>query len=271
MKRIRHPGPILIRVFSAITVVLSATAHELDVLPDQQWTRDAAAHLLRRAGFGGTAAEVNALFERGLEGAVNFLVDYDEMPYDPNAAAIAPDVLQPFDRRSQRGKERGEIRKAIQERRRAERVSLVESRLWWFERLADSPRPFEEKMTLFWHGHFTSGARKVRRAEFMHDQNVFLRRYALANFRELLQGISRDPAMLVYLDNQRNSARSPNENYARELLELFTLGVGNYSEADIRAAARAFTGWTVRGDTFEFIHDDHDFGPKRFFGKAGNW
>jgi len=126
-------------------------------------------------------------------------------------------------------------------------------------------------MTLFWHGHFTSGFREVRHAVFMYEQNEFLRRRALDNFRELLIGIGRDRAMLVYLDGFRNRKRHPNENYARELMELFTLGVGNYSERDVIEAARAFTGWAFDDHGFVFRPRDHDDGVKRFLGRVGRF
>jgi uncharacterized protein (DUF1800 family) len=152
-----------------------------------------------------------------------------------------------------------------------ERRAFEETRLWWIDRMVNSPRPFEEKMTLFWHGRFTSGMREVRNAIFMKEQNEFFRRHALDNFRELVLGVSKDRAMLVYLDGNRNVKRKPNENFARELMELFTLGVGNYREADIKAAARAFTGWTFNRDGFTFRRAIHDFGPKQFLGRKGRF
>ncbi|MCA9245253.1 MAG: DUF1800 domain-containing protein, partial [Phycisphaerales bacterium] len=127
----------------------------------------------------------------------------------------------------------------------------------------------EEKMTLFWHGHFTSGMREVRDSIKMKEQNEFLRRHALDNFGELLLGVSRDPAMLVYLDGARNNKRQPNENYARELMELFSLGEGNYTEDDIKAAARAFTGWGYDDQGFVFRKNLHDYDQKRFLGRSG--
>src|SRR5262249_39919791 len=119
--------------------------------------------------------------------------------------------------------------------------------------------------------HFTSGMREVKNAVFMLDQNQFLRQHGLGKFRDMLVGISKDRAMLSYLDNKSNVKRTPNENYARELMELFTLGVGNYSEDDIKAAARAFTGWSFDRDGFVFRSAAHDEGQKHFLSKKGNF
>ena len=141
--------------------------------------------------------------------------------------------------------------------------------LWWAERMLVTRRPLEEKLTLFWHGHFATGNTKVRDTRMMLRQNEMLRANAAGNFRDLLVGILTDPAMLVYLDNGENRKGHPNENFGRELLELFTMGVGNYTEQDIREAARAFTGWT--NDVLEFRFDPatHDDGEKTFLGQTG--
>ena len=143
--------------------------------------------------------------------------------------------------------------------------------LWWADRMVTTPRPLEEKLTFFWHGHFATSEAKVRDYRMMLVQNRMLRARASGNFRDLLLGIMRDPAMLVYLDNGENVKDHPNENFGRELLELFTLGVGNYIEQDIREASRAFTGWT--NDVLEFRFDPalHDAGPKRFLGQEGDF
>jgi uncharacterized protein (DUF1800 family) len=242
----------------------------LEPLPAKQWDRAAAAHLLRRAGFGGTPAEIDKLVALGPVEAVNYLVDYDRIEYQNAPPAIDPLAADGYDRRDLRTMTQEERRNAVEQQRRAQRRTLEEVRLWWIDRLVHSPRPFEEKLTLFWHGHFTSGAREVRNAIYLREQNEFLRKYALRNFRDLLIGISRDRAMLVYLDGNRNSRRQPNENYARELLELFTLGVGNFTEADVKAAARAFTGWGFNDNGFTFRKRDHDDGKKSFLGRTGN-
>ena len=152
---------------------------------------------------------------------------------------------------------------------RANAIETQRLATWWGERMLTTRRPLEEKLTLFWHGHFATGAGKVRDARMMHRQNEMLRANAAGNFRDLLVGILTDPAMLVYLDNGENRKDHPNENFGRELLELFTMGVGNYTERDIREASRAFTGWTNDGVEFRFDADNHDFGEKTFLGRTG--
>src|SRR6185312_3150167 len=132
-----------------------------------------------------------------------------------------------------------------------------------------TPRPLEEKLTLFWHGHFATGENKVRDYRMMLQQNTMFRERASGNLHDLLIGILKDPAMLVYLDNGENIKTHPNENFGRELLELFTMGVGNYTERDIREAARAFTGWTNDVLEFRFDQTQHDFGEKTFLGRTG--
>ena len=141
--------------------------------------------------------------------------------------------------------------------------------LWWANRMLATQRPLEEKLTLFWHGHFATGENKVRDYRMMLRQNEMFRAHAAGNLRGLLVGILKDPAMLVYLDNGENIKKHPNENFGRELLELFTMGVGNYTERDVREAARAFTGWTNDVLAFKFDADQHDAGEKTFLGRTG--
>jgi hypothetical protein len=260
----------------AIASALACAASEpgassLRPLPTDRWDRQTAAHLLRRAGFGGTPDEVDRLARLGLDGAVDLLLDHEKIPYEPPPVLVDPLVLEPLDRAELRAMTPEEREHYQERRRRAQRRTLEETRLAWLERMAHSPRPLEERMTLFWHGHFTSGMREVRNGLFMKEQNDFLRRHALDSFRELLLGISKDRAMLTYLDGNRNVKARPNENYGRELLELFTLGVGNYREADIQAAARAFTGWSYNDDGFVFRRREHDFDDKTFLGRSGRW
>jgi uncharacterized protein (DUF1800 family) len=138
--------------------------------------------------------------------------------------------------------------------------------LWWANRMLATPRPLEEKLTLFWHGHFATGQNKVRDYRMMLQQNLMLRANASGRLQDLLIGILKDPAMLVFLDNGENIKSHPNENFGRELLELFSMGVGNYSELDVREAARAFTGWTNDVLTYKFDAAQHDFGEKTFLG-----
>jgi uncharacterized protein (DUF1800 family) len=124
-------------------------------------------------------------------------------------------------------------------------------------------------MTLFWHGHFSVANTKVNNPQAMHNHLALLREKGLGSFRELLLGVSQDPAMLIWLDGNTNRKGAPNENYGRELLELFTLGIGNYTEADVQASARAFTGWNLQDGAFFFNRNQHDFSPKTFLGQSG--
>lgn len=168
--------------------------------------------------------------------------------------------------------------KALTDVERKERVRQIvrrgaELQEWWMTEMLTTPAPLTERMTLFWHGHFTSGLRETRAPQLLYRQNVMLRQHALGNYRELLLAVVHDPAMLLYLDNQKNRSDAPNENFARELLELFTLGEGNYTEQDVREAARAFTGWKALppDGTFAIVRRQHDAGPKSFLGAAGNF
>lgn len=242
----------------------------------REWNERRAAHLLRRAGFGGPPEEIRHLTDLGVRGAVDFLLDYEEIPQDHPA-------YQPFAIPSDRTlRKRGEQlgvgdeleRQALTKRinqvyRQLHQLQMLDLRAWWFERMVSTKRPLEEKMTFFWHGHFTSGFREVKNSEWMYHQNSFLRENALGSFRNLLVGISQDPAMLKYLDNAINRKDHPNENYARELLELFTMGEGHYTEQDIQEAARALTGWTIVNGKFKFNPKIHDPGIKQFQGRQG--
>jgi uncharacterized protein (DUF1800 family) len=148
-----------------------------------------------------------------------------------------------------------------------------ELRNWWVEEMLVTDQPLTERMVLFWHNHFTSSMMKVRYPPALFRQNALFRRHALGNFATLLREVARDPAMLIYLDGMRSVARQPNENFGRELLELFTLGEGHYGEADIKAAARAFTGWSVDRETGMFVEhpQQHDDGEKTFLGQSGRF
>src|SRR5437667_188310 len=134
---------------------------------------------------------------------------------------------------------------------------------WWLQRMVRTARPLEEKMTLFWHGLLTSGLDKAGPAQ-MYTQNQLFRKMALANFDDLLKAVSKDPAMMVYLDTETNRKGKPNENYARELMELFTTGIGHYTEEDVRESARAFTGWTLKGGAQLRFTTQSAFTPRYF-------
>jgi uncharacterized protein (DUF1800 family) len=149
--------------------------------------------------------------------------------------------------------------------------------VWWLATMLDGGHPLREKLTLFWHNHFATSYAKVQRIRLMFEQNLLLRKHALGKFRPFLLDMSRDTAMLKWLDSNQNVKGAPNENFAREVMELFSLGVGRYSEKDVQEAARAFTGWHVDShidhdeDTFQFKPVFHDDGAKTVFGRTGKW
>jgi hypothetical protein len=246
---------------------------------DDPFDRIKAAHLLNRAGFGGTEQEIAKVMKLGPQDAADWLLDFPDAPAEEQSKTNVPDLSgiegYPGNYRAIRDKMRGmspeqrkEFRQMLQ---RANREAIVETASWWLGRMADGPYPLQEKLTLFWHGHFTTSARDERAATLMWNQNELLRRNSAGNFRTFVRQISRDPAMLDYLNNQQNRKAHPNENYARELMELFTLGIGHYTEHDIRESARAFTGWAHDGDDIIFRKYDHDTGQKTFMGHTGNF
>lgn len=154
--------------------------------------------------------------------------------------------------------------------RRQSRQQVRQLNTAWVERMVDGQNSLREKMTYFWHGHFACQNRNIY---FIQNQINTIRKHALGNFKDLVMAIAKDPAMLLFLNNQQNRKQHPNENFARELMELFTLGRGNYTEKDIKEAARAFTGWGINRRTYEFRFQKrfHDFGSKTFLGKTGNF
>ena len=266
---------------------------DLTPITAADWSYDRAAHLVERAGFGATPAEIERLAAMTPEAAVDALVEFaavvDTAPafepspiWDPGMDPFPKSRAEAVRIARETGTSMGVAMLPEGESRRLQpavntffyglRANAVETQrlaTWWGERMLTTRRPLEEKLTLFWHGHFATGAGKVRDARMMHRQNEMLRANAAGSFRDLLVGILTDPAMLVYLDNGENRKDHPNENFGRELLELFTMGVGNYTERDIREASRAFTGWTNDGVEFRFDAANHDFGEKIFLGRTG--
>ncbi|MFA7296741.1 MAG: DUF1800 domain-containing protein, partial [Dehalococcoidia bacterium] len=214
-------------------------------------------HLLRRAGFGYRAGELDEYVALGLAGTVERLLD--PPPEDVAVDAAVMRLLAPFDGPA--------LDRDLDRERRA---ALYRA---WYVRMAGTRRPLVERMTYFWHDHFATSLSKVTWASLMQTQNDTFRRLALGSFEELLLAIARDPAMLLFLDNRTNSRTRPNENYARELMELHTLGEGNgYTETDIKEAARALTGWRLAEDgTAVFRRPEHDPGTKTVLGKTGTF
>ncbi|MBI3651472.1 MAG: DUF1800 domain-containing protein [Acidobacteria bacterium] len=223
-------------------------------------TYDEAAHLLRRMGFGGTPAEIDSLATRSRDEAVDYLLNYEAVNNDEMDNYLSrnfnPKRFTPTD----------------------------DLQLWWIVRMLKTARPFEEKMTIFWHNHFATALDKVD-YPLMYLQNQLLRSNALERFDSLLLNVARDPAMLVWLDGVSNVRGNPNENFARELQELFTMGIydavtgqANYTEKDVKEIARAFTGWTFKqkGEkkykyVFYIQADHHDDGAKEIYGRVANY
>lgn len=223
--------------------------------PDSAWQpyegaldRRQVAHLFRRAGFAANSAQLDVAVKAGIRETVKQLLKVD----DPAHA------------------------QSVDEMRRLAQTLLASGNAealpaWWLYRMLHTPTPLWEKVTLFWHGHFATSAAKVLDPKLMYAQNELLRTHALGSFEALVQGIARDPAMLIYLDSATNKKTHPNENFAREVMELFCLGVGNYSEQDIQQLARCFTGWEIQRGAFKFNRYQHDFGPKTILGERGDF
>ena len=252
-----------------------------------QWDYSHALHLLNRAGFGGTVAEINALADMGPQRAIAQLVRYKSIPNDAmrsmgfgELTGASSDVKGPLARNGQspvlaqmaQTLDADQLKALQQIRQAAQGGRFQELKIWWLDRMVRTKRPLEEKMTLFWHGLFVTSNVSVKNAYALYQQNELLRANALGNYKALTLAISKDPAMLEYLNNDQNRKAHPNENYARELMELFTMGRDNgYTENDIKESARAFTGWDHVDNQFIFRPLQHDTDNKTFLGHTGNW
>jgi uncharacterized protein (DUF1800 family) len=210
---------------------------------DLKW----AGHLYRRAAFGASLPELRESVKKGLDGTFDTLFRKDQTADDRHQFLLT------------------------QGKRVAEQGNPFQLRGWWLYAMINTLQPAREKLTLFWHNHFATSISKVQRTTLMFNQNQLMREYALEKFQPFLLAMSKDAAMLVWLDSNSNVKGKPNENYAREIQELFSLGVGNYTEKDIREAARAFTGWHTEGERFDFVRNLHDDGEKTFHEQTGNW
>ena len=266
-------------------------------LPAASWNEQRAAHLLQRAGFGGTPEQIRALAALGSRAAVRQIVYGEGMSaaqkqrqaqlaaFDPSP--IDFDGMYPFppsrpaatDAAKREGQALGILVKPEGSRPaqaitnqfffwlRSSQLEAHRLAYWWANRMVQSEQPLVEKMALFWHGHFATSEEKVRDARKMQQQLALFQRLGLGDFRSLMIGVAQNPAMLAYLDAGVNVKGAPNENFAREIMELFTLGIGHYGELDIREAARTFTGWNYEGLRFVVNASQHDGGEKTVLGK----
>jgi hypothetical protein len=266
---------------------------DLTPIASADWNYDFAAHLLERAGFGGTPQEIQALAKLTPAQAIARLVRFEgtnisQLPpfehsgiHDPGLEPFPPTRPAVTDLAKEKGEALGIKVKPTGNRRLQPvvneffywlRASVLETNrvsYWWANRMLTSPRPLQEKMALFWHGHFASNEAKVRDYRKLLMQLELFQKQGMGNFRDLTVAVAQDPAMLSFLDAGVNVKGASNENFAREIMEIFTMGVGNYTEKDIREAARAFTGWNYVDTKFVVNKDQHDDGEKTFLGRTG--
>jgi len=219
----------------------------------RKWDLSCVGHLHRRAGFGAPWPVLERDLREGPSASLQRLLSGEQKSGDGTPASEFESTLDEME---------GEL---------APSADLMRIQAIWLYRMIFTPHPLRERMTLFWHNHFATSNVKVQNPLLMQRQNHLLRAKALGDFRSLLTAMGKDPAMLIWLDSTINRKAKPNENYAREVMELFSLGRGHYSEKDIREAARAFTGWFVVRDQFELVPRQHDGGSKTVLGRTGNW
>src|SRR5690348_10228442 len=280
---------------AAQTAGPAAWQNDLTPIGPADWNYDFAAHLLERAGFGGTPDEIQALAKMTPAEAIARLVRFEGtdaggLPpfehsgvHDPGLEPFPPSRPAVTDMAKEKGEALGIKVKPSGNRRLQPivneffywlRASVLETNrvaYWWANRMVASPRPLEEKMALFWHGHFASNEAKVRDYRKLLGQLELFQKQGMGNFRDLTVAVAQDPAMLSFLDAGVNVKGASNENFAREIMELFTMGVGHYTEKDIREAARAFTGWNYVDLKFIVNKDQHDDGEKTFLGHTGRF
>jgi uncharacterized protein (DUF1800 family) len=246
----------------------------LDPISQADWGLPQARHLLNRAGFGLTHERAAQLAALSPEEAVAWLVEYERQPGGDTPPEFLVDPISRKEMLRQyeaEGLDKEQIRKRIQDMQQEERQATEKLKSWWLDRMYVTQRPLEEKMTLLWHGHFAVSSQKVKSSWVTYDMNRLLRKHATGNFKALTTAVGQCPAMLDYLDNRKSTKNEPNENWARELMELFTLGQGQYTEDDIKASARAFTGWTCTHKEFVYEPRKHDFSQKTFMGRSGDF
>jgi uncharacterized protein (DUF1800 family) len=304
LRRLRGPGAPIAIVAALLTALQnpaqaqtagpSSWQNDLTPIGASDWNYDFAAHLFERAGFGGTPEEIQALAKLTPAQAVARLVRFEGAPavdlppfehsgiHDPGLEPFPPSRPAVTDIAKEKGEALGikvkpggnrPMQPIVDEFFYWLRASVLETQrvsYWWANRMVATPRPLQEKMALFWHGHFASNEAKVRDYRKLLGQLQLFQKQGLGNFRDLTLAVAQDPAMLSFLDAGVNVKGASNENFAREIMELFTMGPGNYTEKDIREAARAFTGWNYVDVNFVVNKGQHDDGVKTFLGKTGS-
>jgi uncharacterized protein (DUF1800 family) len=297
LRRLHLCGAFWVAAACAVAQTAGPAAWQNDLTPigPANWNYDFAAHLLERAGFGGTPEEINALAKMTPAQAVARLVRFQGVDASPlpafDASGVHDPGIEPFppsrpavtDMAKKNGEALGIKVKPTGNRRLQPvvdkffywlRASVLETHrvaYWWANRMVSSPRPLQEKMALFWHGHFASNEAKVRDYRKLLGELELFEQQGTGNFRDLTVAVAQSPGMLTFLDAGVNVKGAPNENFAREIMELFTMGVGHYTEKDIREGARAFTGWNYVDLKFVVNKDQHDDGEKTFLGQTGRW
>ena len=246
---------------------IAAIALALPLAAQAAMGPDDARHLLNRTGFGAQPREIAEFGALSRTEAVErLLAGMNRSARTPPPEWVREAIVPPR-----------QLRQASPEERKAVLATEIrrgfDLRAWWLEEMLQTRSPLTERMTLFWHNHFVSSQQKVRYTRLMYEQNVLLRTHAGGNFGKLLHAVAKDPAMVIYLDSASNRKGKPNENFAREVMELFTLGEGRYTETDVREAARAFTGWSIDPDSgdFKWRPTLHDEGTKTVLGRTGNF
>ncbi|MFT7663509.1 MAG: hypothetical protein ACI87A_001736 [Planctomycetota bacterium] len=259
---------------------VAATPSHASFQTEVEFNARAAEHLVNRAGFGAANDEIEAMVSAGLQATVDDLIGralVEELPFfverlSPRdgimkADGMSDEMSAMEDMEMGNARQQAKLEKEMRIRETDQRDRFL---AWWVTNMRAGVDPLGERMTLFWHGWFTSSYRDVKSSFEMIEQNQLFRKFGIGNFGELLSSMTRNAAMLEYLDNDSNKRKQPNENFARELMELFTLGEGQYTEEDVKNAARAFTGWSDRNGIFRFRRGQHDFGEKTLLGTTGD-
>jgi len=240
-----------------------------------EWNARTAEHLLNRAGFGASPEQVARTVAMGLDAAVDALLEAPVAAgFQAEREFLRPGIAMPevivTGPEAEEGLHSASVDDFYLDKGELRRIRGARDYSgWWIQRMIDGTDPLRDRLAIFWHGHFVSSTDDVDSLDIV-EQLEFLRTNALGSFEDMVRGIARDPAMLEYLNNNINEKSAPNENWARELMELFTLGDGHYTEDDIKEAARAYTGWTNDGSAFWNRRGWHDYGPKTILGVTGN-